>query len=79
MPIRGVQSNFDDSRLSTWLVECESLTGPSKKREGDADPVEFVAYVRKEGKITVPKEVRDSMGIDRGDLVRCKIVRVKSH
>jgi len=55
------------------------LTVPSKTRAGEVQPVEFIAYVRKEGKITVPKEVRDSIGIDRGDLVRCKIVRVKAH
>jgi hypothetical protein len=72
-----VQSNFDESRLSTWPVGCESLTVPSKKRDDEVQPVEFIAYVRKEGKITVPKEVRDSIGIGRGDLVRCKIVRVK--
>jgi AbrB family looped-hinge helix DNA binding protein len=42
------------------------------------EPTEFTAYVRKEGKITVPKEVRDALGITRGDLVRCKIVKVKT-
>ena len=49
------------------------------KRVSDLEylPLEFTAYVRKEGKITVPKEVRDAIGIDKGDLVRCKIVKVK--
>lgn len=42
------------------------------------EPTEFTAYVRKEGKITVPKEVRDALNIASGDLVRCKIVRVKN-
>jgi AbrB family looped-hinge helix DNA binding protein len=39
--------------------------------------VEFTVYVRKEGKITVPKEVRDALEIDRGDLVQCKIKKVR--
>jgi len=41
------------------------------------EPMEFTAYVRKEGKITVPKEVRDALGIERGDLIRCKVVKVR--
>jgi len=51
----------------------------SLKRESDLEKVslEFTVYVRKEGKITVPKEVRDAIGIEKGDLVRCKIVKVK--
>jgi len=42
------------------------------------DSVEFTSYVRKEGRITLPKEVRDELGIDEGCLVRCRIERVKS-
>ncbi|UCH32559.1 MAG: hypothetical protein JSV05_04045 [Candidatus Bathyarchaeota archaeon] len=45
-----------------------------RKSEG----TEFTVYVRKEGKITVPKEVRDAMRLKRGDLVRCKIVKVET-
>ena len=37
----------------------------------------FTAYVRGDGKLTVPKSVRDSLGIDKGDLVECKITKVK--
>ncbi|HKZ94894.1 MAG TPA: AbrB/MazE/SpoVT family DNA-binding domain-containing protein [Candidatus Bathyarchaeia archaeon] len=43
-----------------------------------SDSVEFTSYVRKEGRITLPKEVRDVLGIEEGSLVRCKIERVKS-
>jgi len=40
-------------------------------------PTEFIVYVRKEGKITVPKQIRDVLSIKRGDLVRCRIVKVR--
>jgi len=29
--------------------------------------------MRKEGRITVPKEVRDALGIEDGELVKCKV------
>jgi bifunctional DNA-binding transcriptional regulator/antitoxin component of YhaV-PrlF toxin-antitoxin module len=38
----------------------------------------FTAYVRGDGKLTVPKSVRDSLDIDEADLVECKISKVKS-
>jgi AbrB family looped-hinge helix DNA binding protein len=37
----------------------------------------FTVYVREDGKVTVPKGVRDSLGIEKGDLVECKIRKVK--
>lgn len=52
------------------------MTTVSQVQKSDA--TEFTAYVRKEGKITVPKEVRDALDLKRGDLVRCKIVKVKT-
>jgi len=39
--------------------------------------MEFTSYVRKEGRITLPKEVRDALNIEEGHLVRCKIEKVK--
>ena len=45
-----------------------------KEREGE----EFTVYVRKEGRITLPKEVRDALAIVEGCLVRCKVIKVKS-
>jgi bifunctional DNA-binding transcriptional regulator/antitoxin component of YhaV-PrlF toxin-antitoxin module len=38
----------------------------------------FTAYVRGNGKLTVPKSVRDSLDIEEEDLVECKISKVKS-
>jgi len=37
----------------------------------------FTAYVRRDGKVTVPKGVRDSLEIEEDDLVECKIRKVK--
>ena len=40
--------------------------------------LEFAAYVRREGRITLPKEVRDALNIEEGCLVRCRVELVKS-
>jgi len=37
----------------------------------------FTAYVRTDGKVTVPRGVRDALSIDEGDLVECHIRKVK--
>lgn len=37
----------------------------------------FAAYVRIEGRITIPLEIRDALKIKRGDLVECRIKRVR--
>ena len=42
------------------------------------EEVEFTAYVRRNGRMTVPKEVRDALGIKEGKLVRCKIRKVET-
>jgi len=42
------------------------------------EEVEFTAYVRRNGRMTVPKEVRDSLDIGEESLVRCKIRRVET-
>jgi AbrB family looped-hinge helix DNA binding protein len=44
----------------------------------DEEATEFTSYVRREGRITLPKEVRDALNIEEGHLVRCKIEKVKS-
>jgi len=40
--------------------------------------VEFTVYVRKEGRITVPREVRAALNIEEGHLVRCKIEKLRA-
>jgi bifunctional DNA-binding transcriptional regulator/antitoxin component of YhaV-PrlF toxin-antitoxin module len=45
-------------------------------REGES--VEFTAYVRREGRITLPKEVRDALDIEEDILVKCRVEKVKT-
>jgi len=45
---------------------------PSKEKEAP-----FMVYLRKEGRLTVPKGVRDALGITEGDLVECTIRKAK--
>jgi len=40
--------------------------------------VEFTVYVRKEGRITVPREVRAALDIEEGNLVKCKVEKLKT-
>lgn len=42
------------------------------------EEVEFTVYVRKDGRMTVPKEVRDALHIKEGNLVKCKIAKVNT-
>jgi len=42
------------------------------------EQIEFTAYVRREGRITLPREVRDVLSIDEGCLVKCEIMKVKA-
>ena len=40
------------------------------------EEIEFTVYVRRNGRVTVPKEVRDALEIKKGNLVKCRIVKV---
>jgi len=44
----------------------------------EGETMEFTSYVRKEGRITLPKEVRDALSIKEGNLVKCKVEKVKA-
>ena len=46
---------------------------PEKKKE-----MSFTVYLRKAGRITIPKEVRDALGIEESTLVECRVRRVQS-
>jgi len=37
----------------------------------------FTVYMRREGRVTVPKELRDAYGLKEGDLVECQIRKIK--
>ena len=45
-------------------------------REGRKE-VMFTVYLRKGGRVTVPKEVRDALAIEDGDLVECRIKKTR--
>jgi len=37
----------------------------------------FTVYMRQEGRVTVPKELRDAYDLKEGDLVECRIRKIK--
>ena len=37
----------------------------------------FTVYMRCEGRVTVPKELRDAYNLKEGDLVECTIKKIK--
>ena len=37
----------------------------------------FTVYMRREGRVTVPKELRDAYDLREGDLVECSIRKIK--
>ena len=42
------------------------------------EKAEFTVYVRRDGRMTVPKGVRAALGIREGNLVKCEIKKVES-
>ena len=39
--------------------------------------ITFTVYMRREGRVTVPKELRDAYDLKEGDLVECEIRKIK--
>jgi len=39
--------------------------------------ITFTVYMRKEGRVTVPKELRDAYDLEEGDLVECRIRKIR--
>ena len=39
--------------------------------------ITFTVYMRREGRVTVPKELRDAYNLEEGDLVECQIRKIK--
>ena len=39
--------------------------------------ITFTVYLRQEGRVTVPKELRDAYDLKEGDVVECKIRKIK--
>jgi AbrB family looped-hinge helix DNA binding protein len=39
--------------------------------------ITFTVYMRREGRVTVPKELRDAYDLREGDLVECSIKKIR--
>jgi AbrB family looped-hinge helix DNA binding protein len=43
----------------------------------DAEEYAFTVYLRREGRVTVPKELRDVLDLEEGSLVECHIKKIR--
>ena len=55
------------------MYEIDAFRG---KHLSKGKVAEFTVYVRKEGRITIPREVRAALNIKEGNLVKCKIEKL---
>jgi len=39
--------------------------------------ISFTVYVRREGRVTIPKELRKAYDINEGDLIECQIKKIR--
>ena len=59
------------------IVEnCRGDVGLSEGAANGSEVV-FISYVRNEGRITVPKSLRDAYNIKEGVLVECKLKKIR--
>ncbi|UCB60522.1 MAG: hypothetical protein JSW72_00165, partial [Candidatus Bathyarchaeota archaeon] len=65
------------SRSYEIAIQKTTFSGENCMPETENEEAMFTAYVRKEGRITVAKEIRDMLSIEEGALVECKIKKVK--
>jgi len=43
-----------------------------------SEDAEFLVYVRGDGRVTIPTEVRVALSIKVGDLVKCRVQKVRT-
>jgi len=55
-------------------MEGDDLLGKASMEDAE---VVFTSYVRNEGRVTIPKSLRDAYNFKEGDLVECKIKRIR--
>ena len=65
----------EESELTRHPSAAEKKTffGVDALATKEKKEVAFTVYLRKGGRVTVPKEVRDALTIEDGDLVECRI------
>lgn len=58
--------------MAILVEKCRFLVLLMSRKEA-----EFTVYVRGDGRMTVPKEVRDALSIKEGDLVECRLRKIR--
>jgi len=69
-----VYGKFILKRLKKWVT---SLGGFEMTSNDAKLEVSFTVYVRREGRVTVPKEVMDAYDIEEDNLVECHIKKIR--
>lgn len=67
-----------EKRSSTSDKDIKEMHFLSQLKQRSIKEAEFMAYVRRNERMTVPKGVRAALDIGEGSLVRCKIRKVET-